>query len=207
MKRARVDESADSDYRETGADASDDEDFETDKRNISSPQRRRQAQPRQRRPVSEESRVSPNKRQRTGGRYPPQSQVTILNSDTDEEAQHEVPQASQLQSMKKLATKRKVMHRPKQQRERVFWTGEEEDALLDYLNEYPRDQAPSWADIKALDQQRAKEEKRPEVFARRTQVDLKDKARNMLILYIRLVTTCTYSKSSPLTWVTGQAPM
>ncbi|EON65348.1 hypothetical protein W97_04586 [Coniosporium apollinis CBS 100218] len=184
MKRARVDESADSDYRETGADASDDEDFETDKRNISSPQRRRQAQPRQRRPVSEESRVSPNKRQLTGGRYLSQSQVTILNSDADEEAQHEAPQASQLHRMRKQMVKRKMMHRTKQQRERAFWTVEEEEELLDYLKEY-RGQAPSWADIKALDQERAKEEDRPEVFALRTQVDLKDKARNMLILYIK----------------------
>ncbi|KAJ9649735.1 hypothetical protein H2199_000514 [Coniosporium tulheliwenetii] len=77
------------------------------------------------------------------------------------------------------------MHRTKQQRERTFWTEEEEEELLNYLNEYPRGQAPSWADIKALDQQRAKEEKRPEVFALRSQVDLKDKARNMLILYIK----------------------
>ncbi|KAJ9649736.1 hypothetical protein H2199_000515 [Coniosporium tulheliwenetii] len=91
MKRARVDESADSNYGETGADGSDDDDFETDKRNVNTPQRRRQARTGQRHPINEEPRVSPNKRQRTDGRYPPQSQVTILNSDTDEEAQHEVP--------------------------------------------------------------------------------------------------------------------
>ena len=68
----------------------------------------------------------------------------------------------------------RIVHKPPQVRRP--WTEEEVEALMEYMDEY----GCSWAAIKAADSEN-------QYLERRSQVDLKDKARNMKYDYLRYV--------------------
>lgn len=101
---------------------------------------------------------------------------TTKSLDEQDEAKEGFGKASQYKLVNHAAKESLVRNLPKQPQVRRPWSNEEVQALMEYMDEY----GCSWAAIKAADSQR-------QILERRSQVDLKDKARNMKYDYLRYV--------------------
>ena len=101
---------------------------------------------------------------------------TAKSLDEQDEAKESFAKASQYKLVNHAAKESLVRNLPKQPQVRRPWSNEEVQALMEYMDEY----GCSWAAIKAADSEN-------QILERRSQVDLKDKARNMKYDYLRLV--------------------
>ena len=118
-------------------------------------------------------------------RIPTSKTTKPLNEQ--EEAKESFAKASQYKLINHAAKESLARNLPKQPQVRRPWSNEEVQALMEYMDEY----GCSWAAIKAADSEN-------NILERRSQVDLKDKARNMKYDYLRYVrcdvrwTKCVY---------------
>lgn len=102
--------------------------------------------------------------------------VKIIEPENEQElSEGRLARASQYKSINHAAKESLVRNGPKPPQVRRPWTEEEVEALMEYMDEY----GCSWAAIKNAD------DEQNQFLERRSQGDLKDKARNMKYDYLR----------------------
>ncbi len=153
---------------EESGSSSDDGAFEQDSRPLKPGRRREQLHETRRRPI--------NVREHESSAQPQDDRVSgdVASSDDTEGNRGRYVKASQYKLVNHAAKESFALNAPKQPQSRRAWSDEEVEALMEYMDEY----GCSWAAIKSADADRG-------FLVRRSQVDLKDKARNMKYDYLK----------------------
>ncbi|KAF2837933.1 hypothetical protein M501DRAFT_995190 [Patellaria atrata CBS 101060] len=168
-KRRREDEDED--------DVSEDEGFQEDTTVTNHNARRKDAPvPRRRVPSTPRPESSPNRKRRELSAVIISPRIQPIQEANGYRSVNQIAKA-------RVASQPLVRNDPMQPKGRQRWTDEEVDALMKYIEEL----GCSWALIKSTDDELddSGEEDHESKLSRRSQVDLKDKARNMKMDYIK----------------------